>query len=186
MKNLDRVLLEIRALLESVDDSEFDRFVEAIINSDKVVGYGAGRMGLSLKAFIMRLNHLGIKAYYYTDTYVPPLDENTLFIASSGSGSTKTVVRLMEIAKTRGAKIGLLTGNGKSTGAELSDYVLTYTSCNGGLNSPDSPDKITSVQPMSTLNEQGTYILFDLIALEIIFKKKLNLEDTKKYHSNLE
>ena len=186
MKNLDRVMLEIRTLLESFEDTEVEKLVDLILNADKVVGYGAGRMGLSLKAFIMRLNHLGIKAYYYTDTYVPPLDENSLFIASSGSGSTKTVVRLMEIAKTRGAKIGLITGNSESDGAKLSDVVVTYTSCNGGLNSPDSPDKISSIQPMSTLNEQGTYIFFDLLAGEIIERKGIDIRDTKKYHSNLE
>ena len=47
-------------------------------------------------------------------------------------------------------------------------------------------NKITSIQPMSTLNEQGMFLLFDIVALKIIEKLGLSLEETKQFHANIE
>ena len=64
MRYENEILSEIKQVLDSIDEKEVDELIETIKSSDKVVGYGAGRMGLSVKAFMMRLNHLGINAYY--------------------------------------------------------------------------------------------------------------------------
>ena len=39
---------------------------------------------------------------------------------------------------------------------------------------------------MSTLNEQGMFLLFDIVALKIIEKLGLSLEETKQFHANIE
>lgn len=185
--NNDKIMSELNELISSVKQEEFEAFAKSFSNADIVVGYGAGRMGLSLKAFIMRLNHLGIKAYYYGDTYIPPLTSDSIFIFSSGSGNTQTVVDLASVAKSRSnCRIAAITGNSNSKLGQMADILLTYKSCNGGLNSPDSPDKISSCQIMSTLNEQGTYILYDMLTLEICSQNGIVLADTKKFHSNVE
>jgi 6-phospho-3-hexuloisomerase len=187
MKYENEILNEIKMVLDSINEEDVDELVEAILDSDKVVGYGAGRMGLSLKAFMMRLNHLGIQAHYVDDTYIPPLTEFDLIIVSSGSGETTMVKTFFEKAiKVSGCKTAAITGNGFSSMGKAADYLVTFKPCNGGLNSEDNPNKISSIQLMSTLNEQATYILFDIMAKKIADRLNLNTEKTKRNHFNVE
>lgn len=181
------ILNEIKQVLDSIDDKDVDKLVEMIESSDKVVGYGAGRMGLSVKAFIMRLNHLGINAYYVDDTYIPPLTEFDLLLVSSGSGETTMVKTFMKkaIEKT-GCAAAVVTGDKDSSMARMANLAVTFKPCNGGLNSADSIEKINSIQLMSTLNEQATYILFDIIAKRIADDLNMDTEKTKRYHFNVE
>jgi 6-phospho-3-hexuloisomerase len=184
-----KVLTEIEEVLTSVDENMLNAMVDAITaNKDlKILGYGAGRMGSGLKAFVMRLNHLGIKASFFGDNYVPPMNSNDIFICCSNSGTTKSVVNILEIFKAKaGGKVISFVGNENSKMAELSDIVIKFKTCNGGLNSADDPSKITSIQPMTTLTEQAMFVLFDLIVMMIIDKLNININDTKQYHSNIE
>lgn len=187
MKYKDEILDEIEQVLNSIDEKAVDEFIDWIKTSDKIVGYGAGRMGLSLKAFIMRLNHLGIKAYYLGDTYIPPLTQYDLVIVSSGSGETSMIKNFVEqVRKKTDCSVISVLGNKNSSIGRLSDFVVEYKSCNGGLNSFDSDEKINSIQLMSTLNEQATYILFDIMAKKLADKLGMDTAETKRYHFNVE
>jgi 6-phospho-3-hexuloisomerase len=186
-KLIKLVLNENLELLTSIDETEVNLLVEKIIRAKKIIRYGAGRMGFGLKAFIMRLNHLGKEAYFFGDNFVPRFDKDDLIIVTSGSGNTKSVLNILEIAINKaGCDSFAITGNNKSPMATLANNSLTFKSCNGGLNSADDPSKITSIQPMSTLNEQGMFLLFDIISLKVIEKLGLSLEETKQFHANIE
>jgi 6-phospho-3-hexuloisomerase len=183
------VLNELDEVLSSIDATQLNKMVDILTtNKDiKVLGYSAGRMGSGLKAFIMRLNHLGIKASFFGDNYVPPMNSDDVFICCSNSGTTKSVVNILEIFKAKaGGKVISFVGNENSKMAELSDVVIKFKTCNGGLNSADDPSKINSIQPMTTLTEQAMFILFDLIVMLIINKLDIDIKDTKQYHSNIE
>jgi 6-phospho-3-hexuloisomerase len=183
------ILAEIDEVLASIDESKIEAMVDVLTGNKeiKVLGYAAGRMGSGLKAFIMRLNHLGIKASFFGDNYVPPMNANDVFICCSNSGTTKSVVNILEIFKAKaGGKVISFVGNDNSKMAELSDIVIKFKTCNGGLNSADDPSKINSIQPMTTLTEQAMFVLFDLIVMMIIDKKGIDIKDTKQYHSNIE
>ena len=183
------VLNELDEVLSSIDATQLNKMVDILTtNKDiKVLGYSAGRMGSGLKAFIMRLNHLGIKASFFGDNYVPPMNSDDVFICCSNSGTTKSVVNILEIFKAKaGGKVISFVGNENSKMAELSDVVIKFKTCNGGLNSADDPSKINSIQPMTTLTEQAMFILFDLIVMLIINKLDIDIKDTNQYHSNIE
>lgn len=183
------ILAEIDEVLASIEESKIEAMVDALTGNKeiKVLGYAAGRMGSGLKAFIMRLNHLGIKASFFGDNYVPPMNANDVFICCSNSGTTKSVVNILEIFKAKaGGKVISFVGNDNSKMAELSDIVIKFKTCNGGLNSADDPSKINSIQPMTTLTEQAMFVLFDLIVMMIIDKLGIDIKDTKQYHSNIE
>jgi 6-phospho-3-hexuloisomerase len=184
-----KVLAEIDAVLASIDESQLNKVVDTILANKnvKVLGYAAGRMGSGLKAFVMRLNHLGINASFFGDNYVPPMNSNDVFICCSNSGTTKSVVNILEIFKAKaGGKVISFVGNDESKMAQLSDVVVKFKTCNGGLNSADDPSKINSIQPMTTLTEQAMFVLFDLIVMMIIDKESIDIKDTKQYHSNIE
>lgn len=183
-----KVQSEINEVLQSVDDDKLKDLVDLLSRKDvKVLGYSAGRMGFGLKAFMMRLNHIGIPAYWFGDNYVPPMGENDIFICCSNSGSTKSVVSIMEIFKNKShGKVVSFVGNEDSVMGKSADLTIKFKTCNGGLNSSDDPSKINSIQPMTTLTEQSMFILFDIITMMLIEKLNINISNTKKFHSNVE
>jgi 6-phospho-3-hexuloisomerase len=179
---------EISEVLDSIDDNKLNQLVDLLSNPNvKVLGYSAGRMGFGLKAFMMRLNHLGIKAYWFGDNYVPPMNENDIFICCSNSGTTKSVANIMDIFKAKAkGKVVAFVGNEDSKMGKEADITIKFKTCNGGLNSADDPSKITSIQPMTTLTEQAMFILFDIVALMLINRLHINVSETKQFHSNIE
>ena len=186
-----QVMREIDQVLNSITDQDVNKLISLICDvfkrpTGKVCGFGAGRMGYGLRAFMMRLNHLGIPAYFIGDTFIPPLDENDIFIVTSGSGETRSVLKYLEIAKEKGVRTLDITGNRESTMAKLADYSIVFKSSNGGLNSADNENKINSIQPMTSLNEQSMFIFFDIISVMLIRTIGIKKEDEKKFHFNVE
>ena len=76
MKN---IIEELSSISNQFDYSQLEIVTDLFDRSDskKFVGFAAGRMGFSLKAFMMRLNHLGYESYMIgTLTFrdwIPPL-----------------------------------------------------------------------------------------------------------------
>lgn len=183
----NKVKEELSKVLESIDETKLTEFVNMICNANQVMGYSAGRMGFGLKAFLMRLNHLGIKAYWFGDNYIPPMDENSVFICCSNSGTTKSVASIFDIFKNKSqGKTVAFVGNEQSYMGQNADLTILFKTCNGGLNSADDNTKINSIQPMTTLTEQAMFLLFDIIVMMIIEKKNIIITETKKFHSNIE
>lgn len=52
---------DYKAAARHVDDADVKNLQEAINTAGKIVTFGVGREGLALKAFAMRLHHLGYK-----------------------------------------------------------------------------------------------------------------------------
>lgn len=183
-----KVQNEIDLVLSSINEDKLNEFVNLLsTNGIKVLGYSAGRMGFGLKAFLMRLNHLGIPAYWYGDNYIPPMNENDVFICCSNSGTTASVFNILEIFKNKAkGHIVSFVGNEESKMAVNSEITIKFKTCNGGLNSADDDTKINSIQPMTTLTEQSMFVLFDVITMMLIEKMNIDIVGTKKYHSNIE
>lgn len=183
-----KVQNEIDLVLSSINEDKLNEFVNLLsTNGIKVLGYSAGRMGFGLKAFLMRLNHLGIPAYWYGDNYIPPMNENDVFICCSNSGTTASVFNILEIFKNKAkGHIVSFVGNEESKMAVNSEIAINFKTCNGGLNSADDDTKINSIQPMTTLTEQSMFVLFDVITMMLIEKMNIDIVGTKKYHSNIE
>ena len=84
---------EIAQVLNSIDENKLNKFVELITRPGvKILGYSAGRMGFGLKAFLMRLNHLGISAYWFGDNYIPPMNENDVLNEKWNQGAIINLV----------------------------------------------------------------------------------------------
>lgn len=52
---------DCKAAARTVDDADVVNLQEAINTAGQIVTFGVGREGLALKAFAMRLHHLGYK-----------------------------------------------------------------------------------------------------------------------------
>ena len=180
---IEIILNEIRTvLLNKVEQKNVDQLISEVLKAEKIVCCGAGRVGMAIKGFAMRLGHLGFNAYQLGDTTVPSIGEKDLFIVASGSGETKTILELVKIAKVNNSKIFLISGSPNSSMGKLADYVLKISA----PSKTKEIEGIKSIQPMTTLNEQSLGILFDSFVLEIMEKTEETHETMWNRHSNLE
>jgi 6-phospho-3-hexuloisomerase len=102
MKNkIKLVLNEITSVLDKVEDFEVEQMISEILNSNKIVVCGAGRVGMAIRGFGMRLGHLGFTAFTLGDSTVPSIAHSDLLIVASGSGETQTIFDLVSIAKKK-------------------------------------------------------------------------------------
>ena len=176
------ILDEIKEVLKHTSDQDTEKLIKEIQKANKIVCCGAGRVGMALKGFAMRLGHFGYNAYNLGDTTVPSIGKGDLFIVASGSGETQTIYDLVSIAKKNKAMIFLFTGNPDSRMGVLADEILK-------INAPSKTKAVKgfkSIQPMTTLNEQSLAILFDAIVLCIMEKTGENHDTMWDRHSNLE
>lgn len=176
------ILNEIDSVLSKVNILEIDELIRFINKSNTIVTLGAGRVGMAIKGFAMRLGHLGFKAYHIGDTSLPSIAKKDLLLVASGSGETQSVYDLVKIAKNNGSSIFLITGNKESRIAKLSEKTLIVKA----PSKVKKVDGLESIQPMTTLNEQCLGILFDTIVLEIMEKTGETHKTMWDRHSNLE
>ncbi len=179
---LNLILEEINVAAHQINGESINRFIDDILNADKIFVTGVGRVMLSLQAFVKRLNHLGITAYCVGDITEPAITEKDLLIVGSGSGCSILPVAIAEKAKEYNAKVIHIGSNPHGSMAEIADYMVRIP-VRTRLYLEDETD---SGQPMTSLFEQSLLVFCDTIAMMIIEKKKLNMDELWMYHANLE
>lgn len=181
-KHIRTILREMEAVLSKVKVSEIEKLVAAIPKRNKIVLLGAGRVGLAVRGFAMRLGHLGLNSHMVGDATVPSIAKDDLLIVASGSGETETIYRLVKIAKKHKAHIALITGNPQSRMGKLADIIVE-------IKAPTKVKEVKglkSVQPMTTLNEQSLAVFFDALVLRLMEETGETHDTMWRRHSNLE
>ncbi len=182
-ENWKLILKELETALSAVSDAEVERLVEAILKAEKVFVVGLGRVLLSLQAFVKRLNHLGVRAWFVGEINEPAITPRDLLIVGSGSGESAVPVAIAGIAWKRGATTALVGSNAASTLARMVD-VFVRVPVRTKL---ARADEIPSRQIMSSLFEQCLLIIADAIALRIVERKSItDLTSLWELHANLE
>jgi 6-phospho-3-hexuloisomerase len=177
---IELIIDELKSVLLNHEIKHCEDFIEEIKSARKIVTCGAGRVGYAIKAFTMRLGHFGFNAFHIGDSTVPRINDKDLFIVASGSGETKTILDLTQIAKKTNSRIIAITGNEKSSIAKIADIVIKISAPTKDSN------KQASLQPMTTLNEQSLFLFFDALVLLMMDVLVLKNEDLSAYHSILE
>jgi len=178
----DGVLSEIRSVLGTINEESVRRFVLAILEANRIVVYGAGRMGMMSAAFGMRLAHLGFHSHVLREPTTPAIGEGDLLILSSGSGETQSVYDVAVLGKKAGVRLALITARPDSRIGRLADLIVQFS----------APTKIetaveqSSIQPMATLAEQSLLIFLDIVVLMLMRATHQTSEDLWKRHCNLE
>lgn len=172
-------LSEIELIFTSISMNSYENFLHNFYTHLKkypncnIIGLGSGRMGYSLRSFIMRLSHMNFNSSMIGDTNVPAVDDKTIILISSSSGETQSNILFANQAKNKGALIFLLTSNHNSTIAGLSNFVLPY-------------GQIKSLQLMKSAYEQFTLIFFDILAKDLHEKLEIPISFIESNHSILE
>lgn len=179
---IPKILQEINSVLKSVAQSQVDQLKSDILKANKIVVCGAGRVGYAVKGFGMRLGHLGLNAYALGDTTVPSISGGDLLIVATGSGETQTIFDLVTIAKRNNSSIVAVTGNPESRIGQLANHVVQVTA----PSKTKAVDGFTSIQPMTTLNEQCLGLFFDAVVLQLMDQMGETHDTMWARHSNLE
>lgn len=86
---IQEVMNEISQVMAKVDEQQLQKILPLFTKQRRIFVRGAGRSGFQAKSFAMRLMHLGYEVYVLGETITPSMQEGDLFIAISGSGTTK-------------------------------------------------------------------------------------------------
>jgi len=169
---------KITAVLDSTDKNQSAELKKLIDNAGHIFVAGAGRSKLVSSFLAMRLVHCGYNVSMVGEIVTPALKEGDLYIVISGSGGTKTLLPTLETAKSKGAKIAVVSMKASSAMADLADLTLKMGN--------DEVFALTKGLPMGTSFELSTLVYLEAIIGEIVFDKDLTEEGMRTIHANLE
>ena len=172
------ILDEIDMMHDSLIKNDVESYIELLTeklssSSGDIIGLAAGRMGYALRAFIMRLNHMGFNASMIGDTNVPRVKQDSILFINSSSGETPSILLFAEQAKNEKGEIFLTTCNKKSSIGKLSNSIIQIPT-------------IQSVQLMKSPYEQFSMLLYDYIIYRLVESLGLDKEKISSNHSILE
>lgn len=179
---ITEIINELTFVKDSIREDDCTKLIDAIQQSQRVFCYGLGRAGFSMKAFTMRLMHMGKEVYFLTETITPNFGPGDLFIVSSASGETAQLVALAKKARQFGGAVAVLTTNRHATITEFVDVIVQ-------INAPSKNQKdsvFRSAQPMASLYEQALLVIADALVMKMAAESGAPESELFKRHANLE
>ena len=186
-ERLATILGEITSTLEGARPEQADALARAIVKARRVYVGGVGRSGLVSACFAMRLVHLGLVAHVVGEATAPGLGRGDLLVMSSGSGRTRTVLAQAQAARSRGARVAVVTADGRSPVARAADVVVEVP-CPPFAGPPRGAKGagVATVQPGGALFEQALLVFYDGLILDLADRLDWSPKMLKVRHSNLE
>jgi len=177
-----QIVEELKKTLSGVDPVACEALISRIIKAKRVFFAAAGRSALSIRAFAMRLMHLGLTVYVMGEIVTPAIGEGDLLIIGSGSGETDSLLAAAKRAKSFGAELALVTIFPESSIGKLADEVVRISAPTSKVAS-----NFTSIQPGGSCFEQSMLLLLDAFVIRIAETLNLDAEaNLKLRHANLE
>lgn len=173
----------LRTCLERIpllDREQGDLAVEKIRCARRIYVAAAGRSLLVMRAFAMRLMHLGKTVYIVGDTVTPAAGPGDLLLMASGSGETATLVAIAKKAAALHMQLLLFTTYPHSTLGELADTVMVLPG-----KAKSSQDNLVQGQPGGNIFEHLLFIAGDSMALRIAQLEHIDITSFS-LHANLE
>ena len=180
---ISQILDELSDTVGHVCNDSAEKLADAIIDAQTIFVAGAGRSGLAMKSFSMRLMHIGFDTYVVGETVTPSITDKDVLLIGSGSGSTSSLVTNASKADAIGATICLITIDENSQIAQVAEVVLTIPAPSPKVNRDLG---FRSVQPMGSLFEQSLLLTLDATVLLLMEKTGKTSELMFTRHANLE
>ena len=184
---------KVRAMAKGISDDEVEGLLGEILAARRIYVMGAGRSGLVARAFAMRLMHLGLTSYVVGETVTPALDRGDLVVVFSGSGETRYIADIAEMAKGIGVRLCLITARRESRIARIADcrvVIETQGKPSGDENAEfeirQMMGRHKSFAPLGTLFETASVIFADAVISRLMEIRGINIEALKGRHVNIE
>lgn len=176
------IINELSQIQDNLSDEQTEKLVDSVASARRIFVAGAGRSGLMMRAFAMRMMHLGLDVYVVGETVTRTLEQGDLLIIGSGSGETKSLISMADKARSLGADVVALTIFPKSTIGQLASAIVQLP----GTPKDKAEDDERSIQPMGSLFEQTLLLVCDAVILRLMEKQDLTGANMYGNHANLE
>lgn len=180
MKAIETIMQEIEQVMTLVDEEQLEQVLPFFQKDKRIFIIGAGRSGFQAKGFAMRLMHMGYTDFVLGETITPSIQQGDIWVAISGSGTTKNILADTEAAKKIGLSIIVLTSDPDSPLAKLADHVIVVpgaTKTGAG---------IQSAQLLSSLFDQTVHITLDALIMKLAERDQTSNEAALHSHANIE
>ncbi len=149
-----QTLEHTRVLLNA---EQLEQTIELIVQAESLTFFGVGSSGLTASQAAHSFNRIGIRSSARQDTHFQAMeaalmDERSVAIGMSISGSTKDTLENLRIAKQAGAKIIAITSNARSPITKLADHVLLMVARENPLQGSSMAAKISQLAIIDILN----------------------------------
>ncbi len=175
------MLRELETALRAVDEDELRALKAALLRAPRVFVAGKGRSGLQMRAFAMRLMHMGRTVYVVDEVTTPGIAADDLLLIGSGSGRTASLVQYAGRAREQGATVALITIDPTSPVARQADCTVRLRAT-----TPKLADETRSILPMGGLFEGALGLLLDLLIVQLMADLDVDAEQMFARHANLE
>ncbi len=180
--HLDTVGEELGAGLAALEPEALDAAARGIAAAGRVFCAGAGRSGLAMRMFAMRLAQAGLPAHVVGDCTTPAMQPNDLLVIASGSGATPTMLLHAERARELDARRLVLTLRPESPLAREAEALVRIPLPEDGAR----PAGLAGAQWLRTLFEQTLLVTLDTIAQAAAEAAGRTEADLQARHANLE
>lgn len=178
----DTAMRELTEVFQKMDDSNVRQLLEMIKKTERIFLLGAGREGLSTRAFAMRLMHLGKQSYWIWDDTTPSIGQGDLMICACGSANVGHENYIAQKAKDSGASLALITPANEGYLIPISDLVVNVPAAAYKA----VGDFVQTTQLMGNLFEQALFILYDVIVMMLREEMGISKEEMVGRHRNVE
>lgn len=183
------ILSQINALhkeiLAKIDEEQCTQLCTTVLQAKKIFLAGVGREGMSLRAFAMRLMHLGLQSYWVWDDTTPAMGDQDVLVIVNGSGNIGHLNYVAEKAKRAGALIFLITATSTAENTALSKYADKHLIIPGGAYNTGA-NIHNSVVPMGTLFEEVSLVVYDAVVAYAMRVLNMSESDMSDKHRNVE
>lgn len=128
-KVCDDIYCSLEKTKKCINKSALKTVCEKILSAKSILIFGLGNSASVATDAAHKLLRLGISAHAYTDNHMQAIaaahsNKDCVAIGISHSGSSKDIVRTLELCRNNGTTTIALTNFGKSPIYRVSDYVL--------------------------------------------------------------
>jgi 6-phospho-3-hexuloisomerase len=173
------VIEENRTVLDAVPEADIQRLIAEIEGAKTIQLFAMGRMQASMRAFCMRLKHMGFDAYVVFDTTTPVIGPGDLLIVNCAV--TAVDLNIIRLAKKAGARVCVITAHPENEQGRLADVTVLVPGQIFGTR-----PEIRSIQPMASLLEQALFLFEDIVVMLLMEKRSVSPQEMQKRHTNLE
>lgn len=119
----------IKNTQQMIDQNSIKQFIKLLKSQEHIILIGSSNSGVSAEAFGLRLMRMGFDAQSFIDPNWMKMrasisTDKDLFLAISNSGTTKSIVDTLKIAKKQSARIVSITSYLDNPVAQISDLIF--------------------------------------------------------------
>jgi len=178
---------ELKEFFRKIDPEQMELLADELLSANTIYIAGAGRSGLIIRAFAMRLMHLGLKVHVVGDVTSPHAKAGDVLVIGSGSGETKSMIAAAQKARECGMRIALNTFCENSTLSQLADVNLVLPGISQkAQNVSGGEAAIHTLQPMGSAYEQLSFLVYDTVIMLLMEKLGLSNDEMFERHANIE